>query len=128
MPKPTETRYIGMAVCRQDRAYKDYTSNPIPTFFTISAVPSNVACRRITKTHDVGMGLLVVCPVLPAHCHLVCGFWYCHPYIHPSTLILFFCALFVQQYSNKESCKSYNHNGFQVWRCQGFSYTYFSSL
>ena len=28
---------IGMAVCRQDRAYKDYTSNPIPTsiFFAV---------------------------------------------------------------------------------------------
>ena len=32
VPKTTETRYV-MAVCRQDRAYKDYTSNPIPTSF-----------------------------------------------------------------------------------------------
>ena len=24
------TLYVGMAVCRQDRLYKDYTSNPIP--------------------------------------------------------------------------------------------------
>ena len=28
----------GMAVCRQDRAYKDYTSNSIPTFFENSCL------------------------------------------------------------------------------------------
>ena len=32
VPKTTETS-IGMVVCRQDRVYKDYTSNPIPTSF-----------------------------------------------------------------------------------------------
>ena len=30
VPKTTETS-VGMAVCRQDMIYKDYTSNPIPT-------------------------------------------------------------------------------------------------
>ena len=36
VPKTTETRH-GMATYRQDRAYKDYTSNPIPIsfFFTM---------------------------------------------------------------------------------------------
>ena len=34
MPKTTETIIgVGMAVCRQDMLYKDYTSNPIPTSF-----------------------------------------------------------------------------------------------
>ena len=29
---------VGMAVCRQDREYKDYTSNPIPTSFLMHTV------------------------------------------------------------------------------------------
>ena len=34
VPKTTELG-VGMAVCRQDMLYKDYTSNPIPTSFFI---------------------------------------------------------------------------------------------
>ena len=37
VPNTTETRY-GMAVARQDRTYKDYTSNPIPTSFLFSMI------------------------------------------------------------------------------------------
>ena len=35
---------VEMAVCRQDMLYKDYTTNPIPTFFFGSkiALPSNL--------------------------------------------------------------------------------------
>ena len=36
---------VGMAVCREDMLYKDYTTNPIPTSFfggSIIALPSNL--------------------------------------------------------------------------------------
>ena len=54
-----------MAVCRQDMLYKDYTSNPIPTYFLLqTAILNNpmacIACKIISGIkNDVGMGLLV---------------------------------------------------------------------
>ena len=33
--KIIETRCIGVAVCRQDELYEDYTSNPISTSFLL---------------------------------------------------------------------------------------------
>ena len=56
-----------MAVYRQDRLYKDYTSNPIPTSFFLLEIFSVSLAMRILgtsmpcgeKKKDVGMGLLV---------------------------------------------------------------------
>jgi len=39
---------IGMAVSRQKRTYKDYTSNSIPIFFVIHAVLLYRLWRKIT--------------------------------------------------------------------------------
>ena len=55
---------IGMAVCRQDRAYKDYTSNRFPTYYfmlSLRRLQYKIA-RNSTdgeEKKDVGMGLPV---------------------------------------------------------------------
>ena len=62
MAVPTKLHVgVGMAVCRQDILYKDYTSNPIPTSFFL---PEIVMVYELSpppppKKKDVGMGLLV---------------------------------------------------------------------
>ena len=38
-------RDVGMAVCRQDMLYKDYTTTPIPTSFFISEIIQQVMLR-----------------------------------------------------------------------------------
>ena len=52
-----------VAVSRQDRVYKDYTSNPIPTSFFFQVQPFPVISYVYTVVSwtkkDVGMGLLV---------------------------------------------------------------------
>ena len=54
---------IAMAVCRQDRPYKDYTSNPIPTSLLFPCHPSAGytlrLLRKVLRKGDVGIGLLV---------------------------------------------------------------------
>ena len=47
VPNTTEKLGVGMAVCRQDMLYKDYTSNLIPTSFFLfqTAILNNLmAC------------------------------------------------------------------------------------
>ena len=47
---------------RQDRVYKDYTSNPIPTSFfsmIVLCIPRLWYERVALEKKDVGMGLLV---------------------------------------------------------------------
>ena len=55
----TQKLGIRMGGCRQDRAYKDYTSNPIST----SSFSMLCFCRLhyevAGKSFDIGMGLLV---------------------------------------------------------------------
>ena len=82
-----------MAVCRKDRAYKQYTNNPIPTSFFFHRqccfpVISENSLRRMSHTKkDVGMGLFVYCLYALSFLHTAiptpsfCGFWHCHPYI-----------------------------------------------
>ena len=50
-----------MAVYRQDRACKDYTSNPIPIFSCYSSEAMRLLGTALTvkKEKDVGMRLLV---------------------------------------------------------------------
>ena len=55
-----------MAVCREDMLYKDYTTNPIPTSFSISEIILQVMLQDYweeqslsQKKKDVAMGLVV---------------------------------------------------------------------
>ena len=69
---------IGMAVCRQDRVNKDYTSNPIPTFllgiFMLSfcrlhyEMSENSIDGGEKECRDGGTCVVFVCNILPAHC------------------------------------------------------------
>ena len=74
VPKTTETRYIGMAVWRQDRAYKDYPSNPILTSsfpsagYTMRLLPTALMVKK-KKCKDGVTCVVFVGPVLSAHCH-----------------------------------------------------------
>ena len=57
---------VGMAVCREDMLYKDYTTNPIPTSFFISEIILQVMLQDYWEEQflsppkkDVGVGLVV---------------------------------------------------------------------
>ena len=53
---------VGMAVCRQDMLYKDYTTNPIPTSFFIAEIILRVMLQDyweeqfLSQKKDVGIG------------------------------------------------------------------------
>jgi len=50
---------VGMAVSRQDRAYKDYPSNPIPTsLLCLSRGHAEISGNSIIELKSVGMGLI----------------------------------------------------------------------
>ena len=63
-----QTLGVWMAVRRQDRTYKEYTSNPIPTHFFLLLHTISVHRLKIKScTKKIGNG--VICTsVLPAHC------------------------------------------------------------
>ena len=78
VPKTTETRW-GVAVTRQNRTYKDCTSNPIPaSFFKVySPFQSSYTYHSLQKSsmdkngcRDEVTCVVFVCPVLPGHCHV----------------------------------------------------------
>ena len=116
VPISTQTIfYTCMVVCKQDRAQKDYTSNPIPTslfllFYLLKAVPSKLiaelrrmSCLKNERCRDgVVTCVVLLCSVLLGHCHTcikssLCAFWHCYPYIPLHFLNIFLilvCALF----------------------------------
>ena len=61
---------VGMAVCRQDMLYKDYTSNPIPTSFLIPDMILH-AIRLLTIGTHVPEGYCS-CSVCLCVCVFVC--------------------------------------------------------
>ena len=78
----------------QDRAYKDYTSNPTPTSFFSSIsvlfpLISQCSLQKDNMEKKCRDGVVFVCPVLPAHCHPYTQFlWFlAMPSLHPSTFL-----------------------------------------
>ena len=65
-----------MAVTRQDRTYKDYTSNPIPTsFFKCIPLPSYILQKNIMDKKRCRDG--VTCVALYVLSYLVTAILYC---------------------------------------------------
>ena len=44
---------LGVGMCRQDMLYKDYTSNPIPTFFASNCCSQYLMACIASKTYQV---------------------------------------------------------------------------